>query len=86
MSDKAGPEQMSRQVLLVLLLVCISAIGAVAYLVLRPGERQSESIITLFESKDTDDAGINVLQVVDTIENPEAKARSEERRVGKECS
>jgi len=79
MNNATKSEPLSRTVLIVLLVVCLAAIGAVVYLVVRPGAEPAENIITLIESKDAVDAGINVLHVIDAIENREAKAEEGRR-------
>jgi predicted RNA-binding protein with TRAM domain len=70
----AKPETMSRNLLLVLLLVCLVGIGAVIYLVARPGETKQEAIVSVIETKSVAEAKVNVMDVIDAIEDREAAA------------
>lgn len=74
MSGESKPEVLSRNVLLILLLVCLAALVAVVFLVVKSGQKEPEKIISLIESTNTAVSGINVLQVVDTLTNASATA------------
>ncbi|HMP89644.1 MAG TPA: TRAM domain-containing protein [Kiritimatiellia bacterium] len=69
----------SRNVLLALLLVCVAAIAAVLVLVLKPAPSEPEAIITLIETQAPEEVEINVMQVVDAIEDENAKAEEGRR-------
>lgn len=63
-----------RNVLLILLLICLAAVAVVVYLVIRPGNDVQETIISLIEVEAPEDIAINVLQVIDTLETPDVDA------------
>lgn len=63
-----------RNVLLILLLICLAAVAVVVYLVVRPGNDVQETIISLTEVEAPEDIDINVLKVIDTLETPDVDA------------
>lgn len=65
---------LSRRTLLILLFVCLLGVALVVYLVVRPGEDEQETIISLVEVETPEEADVNVLQVVDTLETPDVQA------------
>jgi len=74
MSSEPKPEMLSRNVLLILLVICLAALVAVVFLVVRSGDKQNEQIITLMETTNASASGVNILQVVDTLTNKSAVA------------
>lgn len=75
----AKPETMSRNLLLTLLIVCLAGIGAVIYLVARPDAAKQEAIISVIETKSVVEAGVNVMDVIDAIENRDVTAAEGQR-------
>ena len=63
-----------RSALVALLFVCLAAVGVVVYLVLRPADSRQELIIAMLEVESPRAAGVNVLEVTDTLANPAAEA------------
>ena len=69
----------SRNVLLALLLISLAGIGAVIYLIAKPGEEKQEAIVSVMEAPTPAAAEINVMDVIDAIENREVTAAEGQR-------
>ena len=72
--NKTVSSGMSRSTLLVLLFVCLAAVGVVVYLVLRPSDTRQELIIAMLEVESPREAGVNVSEVIDTLQDSAASA------------
>ncbi len=70
---------LSRSVLIVLLLVCLLGVGVVVYLVVRPDDVEEERIISLVEVEAPEAVDLNVLDVIDTLEDPDVEAQEGRR-------
>lgn len=73
MNEAARPES-SRTVLIALLAVCLIAIAAVLFLVLRPEPAPPETVVEVVEAAAPAEVQLHVAQVVDTLANPGAVA------------
>ncbi len=78
-SPPSGTSSLSRTTLVVLLLICVGAIGVVVYLAFRGGDEASEIILSTVEVETPAAVELNVLSVIDTLENPDAEAREGNR-------
>jgi len=59
------PETHSNVLMLSLLAVCLVAVAAVVFLVVRPDQQEPETVITVIEKPAAEEAGVNVMQVID---------------------
>ncbi len=82
MNDQPQPEStppksdfLSRNTLLLLLVICLAAVGVVAYLALRPGDTHQERIIELIEAPAPREVDVNIWQVIDAVDDPDVQAR-----------
>jgi predicted RNA-binding protein with TRAM domain len=73
MNEAARPES-SRTVLIALLAVCLIAVAAVLFLVLRPEPAPPETVVEVVEAAAPAEVQLHVAQVVDTLANPGAVA------------
>lgn len=73
MNEAARPES-SRPVLIALLAVCLAAIAAVLFLVLRPEPAPPETVVEVVEATAPAEVQLHVAQVVDTLAQPGAVA------------
>ena len=71
-----GPSQvaMPKGALIGLMALCLVAVGAVVFLVLRPPSAKPEVILAVTEARTPAEAQVPVLNVVDTLADPNAKA------------
>ena len=72
--DSSSGTGISKGVLIALLALCLAAVGAVVFLIIRPGSPAPEVILAVTEAQSPEEAGIPALTVVDTIQNPSAEA------------
>jgi predicted RNA-binding protein with TRAM domain len=71
---KPSPGGLSKIALLALLVLCVAAVAAVVYLAFRPKDGSPEVILSVTEAASPADAGLPALNVVDTLETPDAEA------------
>ncbi len=69
MSNETKSDPLSRAVLISLLVVCVTAVGAVVFLVMQSSRKEPEKIISVMEAPPQSAPVVNVMDVVDTLTN-----------------
>ncbi len=73
--DAAPATGLSRRALVSLLIICVIALVAVLALALRSSDEVPEVILSAVEVDFPEAADLNVSQIIDTLQNPDAEAR-----------